>query len=93
MNSYTDIFKIIYKRIRALLGRDAVIEIFSELDLVINDSGKIKLVSAERLTFEKLDQLVQELHRKMGPLALLAFKIPVKRKARRKKLKLPDLLL
>ncbi len=92
MNSYADIFKIIYKRIRSLLGRDAVIEIFDRLGLIVNDSGKIRLVESERLTYEKLDILVNELYRKTGPLALLAFRIPVKRKARRKKLKLPEVL-
>ncbi len=92
MNSYADIFKIIYKRIRSLLGRDAVIEIFDGLDLIVKESGKIRLIGGTELTFEKLDILVRELNRKIGPLALLAFKIPVKRKARRKKLKLPELL-
>lgn len=93
MNSYADIFKIIYKRTRSLLGRDAVIEIFDRLNLILNESGKIRLISSEELTYEKLEILVKELNWKIGPLSILAFRIPVKRKARRKKLKLPDLLL
>jgi len=93
MNSYADIFKIIYKRIRSLLGRDAVIEIFDRLNLILNESGKIRLISSAELTYDKLEILVKELNRKVGPLSILAFRIPVKRKARRKKLKLPDLLL
>ncbi len=92
MNKYDEIFKIIYKRIRSLLGRDAVIEIFSRLELVINDNGKIRLINSMDLTFERLEILLNDLYTKTGPLALMAFKIPVKRKARRKNLKLPDLL-
>ncbi len=92
MNSYHELFKIIYKRIRALLGREAVIAIFKDLDLIVAKSGKISLVDSDQLTYEKFDNLVTVLNRKIGPVALLSFRIPVKRKARRKKLKLPALL-
>ena len=93
MNSYDDIFKIVYKRIRALLGRDAVVAIFDELDLIVIDKGKVRLAESGLLTYQRLEELIQHLNRKIGPIALLSFKIPVLRKARRKKLKLPEILL
>lgn len=61
MNSYHEIFKIIYKRIRALLGREAVISIFNELNLIVSKSGKVSLIEPEKLTYERLEKLVNHL--------------------------------
>ncbi len=93
MNDYYDIFKIIYKRTRALLGKDGVIPLFKSLDLIVFDGGKIRLINRKELTYERLENLVNELNRKIGPIVILAFRIPVKRKARKNNLKLPALFL
>ncbi|VAX17785.1 hypothetical protein MNBD_NITROSPINAE03-251 [hydrothermal vent metagenome] len=90
MSGYRDLIELIAKRQMGILGKRNTTEIFSEAGLALDSAGKIENDSAG---YEELETLTITLHEKYGPVPIMGCKIPVARKAKELKLKLPPLFV
>lgn len=90
MDGYKDIIELIAKRQLGILGKRKTVEIFGDAGLALGDDEKLGSDSAG---YDELEKLANKLHQKYGPVPIMGCKIPVARRAKELKLKLPDLFV